>query len=339
MALVILEIPSGYFADVYGRKTALVLGSAIEFIGILLFVLSNTFEGFLLGELVIGIGASLCSGSGEALLYDSLLELKQEKTYKKVTGNLFFYGRIAAIISNIIGAILATVFLRLPFYATLIPYGLWIVVNSTLHEPKIHKEHFEKWPHFVQILKESFHNPKLKYFIIYAAIPPGFFLMGFWLYQRYMEFIELPILYFGLVVAGMNVVSALGSKYAKELEEWVSPKATLILIPTLPIIAWIILGNTNSLWLIPLMFVTTGLWGFSAPIFQDFIQQMTTSDRRTTVISIRSFLTRGIFFVLAPFLGWITDLYDIQTALLTAAALLFVFSGLSLIMLKRVKIL
>jgi MFS family permease len=339
IVLAILEIPSGYFADTYGRKTALILGSSIELIGILLFVLSNTFEGFLLGELIIGVGASLCSGSGEALLYDSLLELKQEKTYKKITGNLFLYGRVASVIGNVTGAMFAAIFLKLPFYLTLIPYVLWILVNTTLHEPKVHKKHFEKWGHFIRILKETFHDRKLKYFIIYAGIPLTFFLVGFWLYQSYMQFIGLPIFYFGIMIGGMNIFSGLCSKYAKEIEEYISPKGSLLLIPGLAIITFLIIGNTNSLWIIPFLFITSGLWGFSTPIFGDFIQQMTTSDRRATVISIRSFITRGLFFIFAPFLGWITDLYDIQFAFLVASGLLFLLSGLSLIMLKKQKIL
>lgn len=339
LALTILEIPSGYFADIYGRKTAITLGSFIQVIGILIFVLATTFGGFLLGELIIGIGGSLVSGAGEALLYDSLIELKREKEYKKITGNLFFYGRMAALISSAIGALLATVFLRLPFYATLLPYTLWMLINFTLHEPKSHKKPFEKWAHFIRILKESFHNQKLKYFILYAAIPPAFFLMSFFLYQRYMEFIDLPLFYFGFVVAGMNIFSGLCSKYAEKIETLASPKGSLVLIPALAIGAWLILGNTKNLWLIPLLFITSGMWGFSAPIFQDFIQKITTSDRRATVISIQSFLVRGIFLILAPFLGWITDFYNIQIAFLIAAALLFILSGMSLVLLKKIKIL
>lgn len=339
LALTILEIPSGYFADIYGRKTAITLGSFIQVSGMLIFVLATTFGGFLLGELIIGIGGSLVSGAGEALLYDSLIELKREKDYKKITGNLFFCGRMAAVTSSAIGALLATIFLRLPFYATLLPYTIWMLVNFTLHEPRSHKKPFEKWAHFIRILRESFHNQKLKYFILYAAIPPAFFLMSFFLYQRYLEFIGLPLFYFGFVVAGMNIISGMGSKYAEKIEAWISPKGSLLLIPALAIGAWLILGSAKSLWFIPLLFLTSGIWGFTSPIFQDFIQKITTSDRRATVLSIQSFLTRGIFLILAPFLGWITDLYDVQTALLMAAALLFILSGLSLIMLKRIKIL
>jgi len=339
LALTILEIPSGYFADVYGRKTALILGSFIQVIGISIFVFSSTFEGFLLGELIVGIGGSLVSGSDEALLYDSLIELKKENAYKKISGNMFFYGRMAAVTSSVVGALLATVFLRLPFYATLLPFLLWFGINCTLHEPQSHKKPFEKWGHFIRILRESFHNHKLKYFILYAAIPPAFFLMSFWLYQSYMEFIGLPLFYFGFVVASMNIFSGMGSKYAEKIESWISPKGSLILVPALAISIWVILGNMQSFWLIPLLCITSGLWGFTSPIFQDFIQKMTTSDRRATVISIRNFLIRGIFLILAPFLGWITDLYNVQTALLMAAALLFFLSGLSIIMLKKVKIL
>lgn len=338
ISLVILEIPSGYFADLYGRKRSLIIGSFIEVIGIALFVFSNTFEWFLLGEIIIGIGSSFCSGAGEALLYDSLLALKEEPKYKKIQGNMFFYGRMAAMVSTATGAMFAAVFLRLPFYITLIPYSLLVLVNLTLTEPPKHKSSFEKWGHFVRILKESFHDQKLKYFLIYAALSPAFFIMAFWLYQSYMEFIELPIFYFGITIAIMNISSGLCAKYAKEIEEWFSPQKTLFIVPALGIGTWLILANVKSFWAIPLLLVTSGLWGFFMPLYQDFIQKMTTSDRRATVISIRSFLTRGLFFIFAPFLGWITDVYDIQSALLMAAFLLFILSSLSLLGLKKAKI-
>lgn len=79
--------------------------------------------------------------------------------------------------------------------------------------------------------------------------------------------------------------------------------------------------------------------GYFLPVFQDYIQKMVSSDRRATVLSIRSFVTRGIFLLLGPFLGYITDLYTIQTAFLTIAIILAVLSTMSLLGLRRVRIL
>ena len=76
VSIVILEVPTGYFADVFGRKLSLVAGNGLAFLGLLVYCFAHEFWGFLAAELVLGLGASFTSGSDSALLYDSLLELR-----------------------------------------------------------------------------------------------------------------------------------------------------------------------------------------------------------------------------------------------------------------------
>lgn len=337
--LLIFEIPSGYFADIFGRKKSLIVGSLLGSIGIGLFVFSSSFTGFLIGEIVIGLGASFISGAEEALTYETLLQSGRADRYKKVQGNMFLSGRIASIFSNVTGGFLAMIFLRFPFYVSLIPFFLAFLLSLTLREPQRHVEKFETLAHFKKILRETAADKKLFLFLIFAAIPPGFFLMSFWLYQKYMQFVELPLSYFGIVIAVMSITSGIGSKFAQEIEAYFGVKISLILVPVFAITVWFLLGNIKSLYAVLLFPVTSFLWGFFLPVFQDSIQKMVGSDRRATILSIRSFGTRGIFFLLGPFLGYVVDFYDIQSAFLITAILMAVLIGVSLIGLRRVKIL
>lgn len=338
--LVLFEIPSGYFADLHGKKKSIVIGAVLEFIGLLFFVFSNDFTGFLFGEIILGIGTSFQSGANEALLYESLLQMKRKKEYKKIQGNVFFWGRMGATVSKIIGAFLAVILLRLPFYATLLPWFLVVIIAFTLIEPGVHVKRFETWKHFLHICGETFlEQKKLKYLVVYAAIPPAFFLMTFWLYQKYMEAVSLPIFYFGIVIALMNITSGLGSKYAKEIEEKITPKLSIVLIPVVGALVWILLAAISSPFLIVLFMITSFLWGFTLPVVQDYLQNLTGSDKRATVLSIRSFLTRALFLTFAPFFGWITDMYSVQAAFAASSVLLLVFGGFSLLMLKKVHVL
>jgi len=81
VAVVIMEIPSGYFADIWGRKKTLILGSVLGCLGFVVYGFSSDFYGFLLAELILGVGSSFISGADSALLYDSLLQDKKEGTY------------------------------------------------------------------------------------------------------------------------------------------------------------------------------------------------------------------------------------------------------------------
>ena len=337
--MLIFEIPSGYFADIFGRKKSLIAGSFFGALGIAAFAFSSDFTGFFVGEILTGIGISFVSGAEEAITYETLLQSHQEGRYKKVQGKIFLYGRLASIISNISGGLLAIIIIRLPFYASLLPFLLAFILSLTLQEPQRHTEKFATWPHFKKILKETVANKELISFLAFAAIPPGFFLMSFWLYQKYMLSVELPIAYFGFVIALMSITSGIGSKYAQEIETYLTPKISLVIVPSLAVIVWLILAYVKSIWALILLPVTGFLWGFFMPVFQDYIQKMVSSDRRATIFSVRSFGTRCIFLVLGPFLGYIVDLWDIQTAFFSIAIILAALSGISFVSLRKVGIL
>ena len=71
VAAVALEIPSGYLADVWGRKKCLILGCILFFGGYLCYSFTSTFTAFLFAEILLGTGQTLVNGADSALLYDT----------------------------------------------------------------------------------------------------------------------------------------------------------------------------------------------------------------------------------------------------------------------------
>ena len=74
LAVAIFEIPSGYIADIFGRKKTIVLSTIFTFIGYVIFSLYGGFYSFAIAQILVGIGGSLMSGSDSALIYDTLIE-------------------------------------------------------------------------------------------------------------------------------------------------------------------------------------------------------------------------------------------------------------------------
>lgn len=77
LTIALCEVPSGYIADLWGRKNALVLGTLLNAIGFAWIWWADSFYDFLVYEIVLGIGMSMASGADLALLYDSESYLKQ----------------------------------------------------------------------------------------------------------------------------------------------------------------------------------------------------------------------------------------------------------------------
>jgi len=57
---------------------------------------------------------------------------------------------------------------------------------------------------------------------------------------------------------------------------------------------------------------------------KDYINQYTDSKVRATILSIRNFEIRIIFAAVGPVLGYLTDTFSLQTALLVAGIAYFV---------------
>src|SRR6056297_1473047 len=140
IAIVILEIPSGYLADVLGRKKTLIIGTILGFLGFVVYDFSFSFWGFLMAELVLGLGQSLISGADSALLYDSLKAMGNEKKYLKYEGRMVSVGNFAEATAGILGGLLAEISLRTPFYAQTGVAFIGIPAAIMLVEPLRHKK-------------------------------------------------------------------------------------------------------------------------------------------------------------------------------------------------------
>jgi len=97
VTVMLMEVPSGYFADIYGRRLSMILGAVFFMLSMVAFSFADTFTGFFFAEILGGLGISFHSGANEALLYDSLLVMKEERRYKKMQGNMFFAERVASV--------------------------------------------------------------------------------------------------------------------------------------------------------------------------------------------------------------------------------------------------
>ena len=107
LSVAFFEIPSGYMADLFGRRHTIILGTIFSFIGYLVFSFYDGFYVFALAQVLIGIGGSLMSGSDSALLYDTLIELKEKDTYTRVEGISYAVGNFSEATAGILGGFFA----------------------------------------------------------------------------------------------------------------------------------------------------------------------------------------------------------------------------------------
>ena len=77
--IVLLEAPSGYLADRFGRRAVLLIGSIANGAGYAWLVFADGFMGLIIFEMILGVAISMMSGADLALLYDSERALRENE--------------------------------------------------------------------------------------------------------------------------------------------------------------------------------------------------------------------------------------------------------------------
>ncbi len=325
----IFEIPSGYMADVVGRKRTLVLGSLMGVIGFSIYVIFPEFWFFLLAEVIMGIGQSFISGSDSAMLYDSLQNSQKREKYLKYEGRVTSLGGFAETFAAILGGIIATsISLSSVFVFQIGVAALAIPAALTLAEPVRNK--LEKKKSFKQIVQISnyalFKNKKLSNAIIMSSVIGTATLTMAWVIQVYVVHVSLTEKETSTLWVALNLTVATVSLFAAHILRKVGLNkliwSMIILIP----LTYIVMGQTSYTVLLPFLFIFYFVRGYATPLLKDVVQNSCDSNIRATVLSLRGQIIRLSFAVIGPMIGCVSNKFSLETAVTGIGVLVFVFS-------------
>lgn len=325
IAAVTLEIPSGYLADVWGRRKCLLLGSVLFFFGYLCYSFTDTFAAFLFAELLLGVGQTLVNGADSALLYDTTAQYKEEHLYLRYEGRITMIGNFAEAFAGIFGGLLAVYSLRFPFYGQAAIAFIGIPASIALKEVNRSKQIQNPLTEIIRIIKYSLiTNKRLCCNIMYSGIIGAATLMMAWFVQPVLMYLKTPVSWFGVIWTVLNLVVGFAALYSDRVDRYLGPKKMGSLILLFIVGGYVTLAFNLTYVGLAILFVFYIFRGFATPILKGYINQMTISEMRATVLSIRNFIIRLMFAAISPFLGWLNDMYSLQTALLVSSVIIFI---------------
>ncbi len=338
--IALLEVPSGYIADVWGRKPALILGGFFGFLGFGTYSLSYGFIGFLGAEILLGIGTSLLSGADTAILYDTLYNAGKEKKYLKVESNITAVGNIAEASAGLFVSIIVFSLYRNYFILQTGIALLAFLAALFLKEPKLHKQTRKAgFKDILEIVNHSLReNKKLRNMILFSAFVGFASLSMAWLAQPIFKAIDLNEKHFGFAWVLLNSMVSLGSFFSYRINKTLGMKGSLLYMTLAFPLGFFIVGlNISLIAFIPLL-ILFFIRGSAHPMLKNYINELTESSQRATVFSIRSLIIRVLFFILGPLLGWVSNVYSLRHALnMCGITTLIALSVTSLIVLSTLR--
>ncbi len=211
--LISMEVPSGYLADKFGRNRMVGLAAFVLSIASLSYSQATTIGTVLFSEFLFAIAISLISGSGEALLVDTMYRFgyTEEQRQKELSLYNSFIG-MAYGASAPIGSLLVQFFtLRQIIALGAIPYFLGSLFTAAIGKTQKEKPNnellFRNFFNSVKkIIVENKRKPKLLVSALDMIILWGFLPTFYISNVMYLRALAVPLQFWGFYVLFSNVI-------------------------------------------------------------------------------------------------------------------------------------
>lgn len=317
--IILVEIPTGVFADRIGRRRSMLLGALTMVASCLVAARAYSFGMFALAEALGAISIALCSGADSAYLFDFLREHDRAHEYARRESTASAWHLMGSAVAFAGGGALAQIDLVLPYLVTACIAALAAVVACVLHDDRpLADEPAERrdvallvrsWgAQMRDALAEVGRNPRLGWLVGYCAVVFVLLRTSIYIYQPYLEERGLGPIASGGVYAAIYVVASLVAYRTHRLRARFGDEA--LLWGLLAVLAASFLGLAgvgNGPWMISLLVVQAFAQGLYSPLTKPLLNaEITDSRRRASILSVESMARRasmGIFALLVGLWG------------------------------------
>jgi MFS family permease len=312
--IILIEVPTGSLADKWSRKNMMVLSAVFCICEFLILIFAHNFWHFAAAVFIAAISKALSSGTSNALLYDSLKLIGEEKSFEKILGRIRFFDYSAATFAALIGSYAASkegyVF---NYWISLISVFVALIISFTLVEPNIKTSTEEKefWTYIKTSFKFLKNQTSLKFVLLYGIIIATCltYVDEFW--QLYVKEVNIPVIYFGIISGASFLIVSISGIFAYKIKEKFSYKVIysfLLVIFTTTLLISSYITSKIGLVFIFLMYSATGLID---PLVSGYLHHRTNSETRATVESFQSLASRIVIIVVGLIFGKLSTNYSV----------------------------
>ena len=332
LVVLITEVPSGYVADMIGRKQTLVIGAVFCGIGHTLLLGADGFWTLAMFEAALGIGHSLVSGADIALLYDTELALERgEHEQRQVVGRLYFVRTLSEAVAGVTCSVLLLWSMDVAVYLQAVVGWVPLLVAFSLVEPPGRR--LAKTGHLANMAQIcrylATHSAVLRLAFLALCIWSLTTFYAVWLLQKLWLEQGLGLSHFGYLWAILSLAAGLAGRWAHQVEEKIGTTAVLVFIGLAPALGYL---GLDAFGVVGGYFASLTFWvsrGIGLVILRDAFNRRIPSEFRATANSLASFGFRAAFVITGPFVGYSFDLWGMSFTLgLLAVATLVIFASL-----------
>lgn len=293
---IIAELPTGYFADTYGKVLSLRAGAFLNVIASSMYVLFPNPVAIFIAYSFEALGYSFFGGASEAILHDTLEAQGRSGQYTKI------HSRIQAASLAINAILMALIPLtykidpRIPFIISAVLYSILLWVNLNIHEvfePHKSKDAMTLQQKFRSLSK---YRPILLFFVLLGLVSATYTAPSDYVNIQLKNLSVQPQL-LGLIYSAaslVGVVVGLFVYYLKQLKFRTYVLIDIVMAVALPLSVW-----HNKALIIMFVFIwTMAFWRYRRIIYQAHLLEIFPVRQKATLLSAMNNMTDIFEFAL-----------------------------------------
>lgn len=340
IAVILLNFPTGWLADRFGRKWANVLGDLGCAISYLCYARAETFLAVVVWETLLGFFMAFSQGVDFSLLKHFAEQLvnpgaktseNREQSFRRHSANLATYQYLASIILCLLGGPIGAINFRLAIAANGLIYLIGAIISLFILDDseRLIAAKANPLADMLRVAKGSFTNLRLRRRLIAFAIVREMTHGIIWVFTPMLLAAGIPLAVVSVAWAFSSCASTIGARLARRFAINL-PAWQILLVPlvtlTCGLSAIAIELNAVTVWGYLLASVAQGWVGASA---LTLVQQEASPNEQTSVVSLAKTLGQ-LFYVPAVWLiGYAAD-FELRYAAF-ATIILFVPVGLYMV--------
>lgn len=174
IAQALLEVPTGLFSDIIGRKKTIIWGAVCSLLAYFLYATGSSFWIFILGSFIEGASKSFFSGNNNAYLHNLLSDEQRDAEYHHYYGKLNSLTGAASVIAALASGFIAQWSIHFFMWVNLIPQFIALILSFMLvdiqYEVKVSTNIYN---HLKEALKEIKGNINLRYLSLSEMLGGG----------------------------------------------------------------------------------------------------------------------------------------------------------------------
>ena len=331
--IVLLEVPSGYVADVLGRKATLVIGSLFYGFGNSLLVVADGFWGLAAFEICLAVGHSLVSGADLAMIYDTEVATGKRAApvnrAGRVIGQLMAARSYSEGLASLCCSLAVIWGLHYAAWAQALVGWVPVFIALTLVEPPgVRMAKGDYGGNMLSILRHVlFDSSLVRQIFLALSLWSLTTFYSVWLVQKIWQNHDLGLVHFGYLWGGLALIAGVAGQWAHALEAWLGPRKLFCFMAVAPVLGYVGLAEFGLLGGIAVTSLFFAARGIGLAVLRNAFNERVPGEFRATANSLASFGFRGAYVLTGPILGYGLDLYGMYATLWMLAGVALVLSA------------